>query len=81
MREIHRMDVRDRVDMDPVFRGLVDLLAEWLMRNPDFTPTELREAAMFAASQVEYLTISRRPFVMNMDNFGNIKSVQEPEAS
>lgn len=65
---LNRMDVRDRFENDPAFKGLVDMLTAWLLHNPNYTPTELREAAMFAATKVEMMTI--REF--KMDRFGNL---------
>lgn len=53
MTERTRMDVYERFDRDPAFRGLVDFLTAWIMQNPTFTPTELREAAMVAATRAE----------------------------
>ncbi len=55
----HRMSVIDRCQTDPQFKALVDMLTAWLLEHSDFTPTELREAAMCAAEQVEYLTVRR----------------------
>lgn len=43
---------RDRYQRDPLFARLVDMLAFHLERC-DFTPTEVREAAMLAAVIVE----------------------------
>ncbi len=31
----------------------MELLTSWIMQNPTFTPTELREAAMVAATRAE----------------------------
>lgn len=55
----NRMSVVDRFQNDPQFKALVDLLTAWLLEHQDFTPTELREAAMCAAERVEYMTIRR----------------------
>ena len=55
----HRMSTIDRCQQDPMFKALVDMLTAWLMEHPDYTPTELREAAMCAAETVEYLTVRR----------------------
>ena len=52
---MNRMDVVDRVQRDPAFRALVQMLTAYLIDHPDFTPTELREAAMMAASDVEWM--------------------------
>ena len=57
---MNRMDVIDRFQNDPAFKSLVDLLTAWLLAHPDFTPTELREAAMMAASDVEWMVNKQR---------------------
>ena len=54
------VDVRYRNDAE--FRQLVDLLQSFLIRS-QFTPSELREACMFAACLYEYTHV--RPFVMD----------------
>lgn len=56
----NRMDVLDRAERDPAFKGLVHLLTAWLLDHPDYTPTELREAAMMAASDVEWMVNRQR---------------------
>jgi hypothetical protein len=62
------MDVVDRAERDPAFKALVDLLTAWLMDHPDYTPTELREAAMMAASDVEWMVNrQRRRYVFAKD--------------
>jgi hypothetical protein len=50
------MEPRDRYQHDPVFRQLVDLFQHYLEENAcrQFTPTELREAVMLAATMYEY---------------------------
>ncbi len=64
----NRMDVVDRAERDPAFKALVDLLTAWLMNNPDYTPSELREAAMMAASDVEWMVNrQRRKYVFTKD--------------
>ncbi len=57
-----RMDVMDRLENDPAFKGLVDMLTAWLLQHADFTPTELREAAMLAAHRVDWMTMHKRRF-------------------
>ena len=56
----NRMDVWDRAERDPQFRALVGMLTAWMMQNTEVTPTELREAAMCAASNVELYTMKRQ---------------------
>lgn len=54
-----RMGVQDRFENDPQFGALVNMLTAWLMAHPDYTPTELREAAMSAAMRAEMMTLDR----------------------
>ena len=56
----NRMDVWDRAERDPQFKALVDMLTAWMMQNTEVTPTELREAVMCAASNVELYTMKRQ---------------------
>ena len=56
----NRLDVIDRTQRDPAFKALVQLLTAWLIDHPDYTPTELREAAMMAASDVEWMVNRQR---------------------
>jgi hypothetical protein len=56
------MPVDERYRNDPVFASLVDLLQSELERAT-FTPSELREAVMFAAMLFEYRHV--RPFVLS----------------
>ena len=56
----NRMDVVDRAERDPAFKALVQMLTAWLIDHPDYTPTELREAAMMAASDVEWMVNRQR---------------------
>lgn len=63
---MHRMDVLDRFENDPAFRALVELMTSWLMQHSEFTPTELREAAMVAAHRVDLLT-TRRAYTFDMN--------------
>lgn len=62
----NRMDVLERFDRDPAFRALVDMLTAWLLQHRDFTPSEMREAAMCAASRVEMMTV-RRVYTFDKD--------------
>jgi hypothetical protein len=41
-----------RYQRDPKFHALVDAIAQWIIAA-EFTPTEVREAAMLAAIKVE----------------------------
>ena len=64
----NRMDVVDRAERDPAFKALVNLLTAWLMDHPDYTPSELREAAMMAASDVKWMANrQRRKYVFTQD--------------
>ena len=66
--ERNRMDVRDRFENDPQFHALVEMITAWLLAHPDFTPTELREAAMLAAARVDMMTMKEFRF----DRLGNL---------
>lgn len=70
----NRMSVHERFDNDPLFHSLVDVLTAFLMEHPDYTPTELREAAMVAACRVEALTLRE----YRMDAMGNLYPKREP---
>jgi hypothetical protein len=54
----NRLTPADRYQRDPVFRSIVDVL-EQLLHKGDYTPTELREAAILAATIHENHTIRR----------------------
>lgn len=51
-----RLSSHDRYLNDPIFRRIVDLLYVSIT-DYDYTPTELREAAMMAAEKYEYLHV------------------------
>lgn len=53
-------NVRQRYESDPAFRTLVDTLYMCIERA-EFTPTEIREAAMLA--QIHYESVHIRPHV------------------
>ena len=44
------MDAREKYLNDPVFHTLVDTIYNWIRENHT-TPTELREAVMFASTK------------------------------
>lgn len=52
----NRLPAAYRYDRDPAFRELVDALEDQIMMG-DYTPTELREAAILAATHYEQRTI------------------------
>lgn len=54
--DLNRLTPEERYQRDPMFHTLVDTLQSWIMRA-DYTPTEIREAAMLACIIVEM----RRP--------------------
>lgn len=58
------MTPKERYEHDPVFHQLVDLLRHYLEENAcrQYTPTELREAVILAASMYDFLHI--RPMIM-----------------
>jgi len=53
---ITRLESEDRYKRDPLYARLVDTFQVLLEDTPDITPTELREAVMFAAMLVEMRT-------------------------
>jgi len=59
------MTCKERYQNDPVFQRLVDLMQYYLEENDcrQYTPTELREAVMLAATMYEYRHI--RPIVID----------------
>jgi hypothetical protein len=59
------MNIDERYKRDPIFKNLVDLFGHYLEENScrQFTPTELREAVMLAATMYEYRHI--RPIVID----------------
>lgn len=74
----NRMDVADRFERDPVFKAVVDMLTAFLMDHPDMTPTELREAAMCAATRVEVVTLRDFYFAPDGTLIGKRSIVREP---
>lgn len=54
--------IRERYQNDPAFRMLVNYLEEFIHKG-QYTPTELREAAILA--HIRYSEYSRVPIVMN----------------
>lgn len=62
---------QEKYNNDPKYRMLVDTM-ENLIHQAEFTPSEVREAAMFACIQYE----SRqpvRPIMLRPDRFGSIQ--------
>lgn len=59
------MSVRDRYQNDPKFHALVDMMHAAIDRA-DFTPTEIREAAMLA--QIIYEERHIRPIVFTRND-------------
>jgi hypothetical protein len=69
-------DPKDRYLSDPVFHALVDLIYSFLEKDGArlYTPTELREACMLAASMYEALhirPIMTRPLDKIAENLTN----------
>ena len=62
------MPADERYLRDPAFHQLVDLIEQWVATQ-QYTPTEVREAAMLAALHYEYRTI--RPRFMHRDAIGD----------
>jgi hypothetical protein len=57
--EANRLPPAERYQRDPAFRVLVDQLM-YQIRECNYTPTELREAVIFAAIEVENTTLRKR---------------------
>jgi len=55
--ELNRLRPEARYVRDPLFKSLVDSLYN-LIRAGDMTPTEVREAALFAATRYETLHVT-----------------------
>lgn len=55
--------IEDRYRTDAEFHSLVDVLRAWLSVHPNYTPTELREAALLAATLHEFEHV--RPIVLD----------------
>jgi len=53
---VNRQSAEERYRNDPSFRALVVTIEAWYERL-QFTPSEMREAAMYAACRVEQRTI------------------------
>lgn len=52
------IDARERYMSDPQFKALVDMMVGYMM-NCDFTPSEMRLAAIMASIQYEYYRVDR----------------------
>jgi len=59
------MTVRERYENDPVFHACVDQMQS-VLESAQFTPTEMREAAMLA--QILYEERHVRPIVFTRDD-------------
>ena len=57
-----RLQVHDRYMNDPVFRSLVDMMEVFLTEHSEVTPSELREAVILAATNIEMRTL-RQPLI------------------
>lgn len=55
----HRPSARERYQTDPQFHQLIDMMTAAIERC-DFTPSEMREAALLASIQYEELHIRTR---------------------
>jgi hypothetical protein len=61
-----RRSVLERYETDSNFRLLVDMLINEIMRGR-YTPSELREAVILAATQSEFMTVRNQ--IICRDNF------------
>lgn len=62
------LKVEERYQYDPSFRNLVDTIYTFILQG-NFTPTEIREAAMLA--QIKFEDSRIRP--INLDDINNIR--------
>lgn len=60
--------------MDPQFKALVDLMTSHMMRL-DYTPSEMREAAMLAS--VKYYEMRPQGLVVNSDQLHELMTKME----
>ena len=63
------MTAKERYREDPVFHAIVDMLRQELRRS-EFTPTELREAVILAATIHESETV--RPIALTRGEFRSL---------
>ena len=66
MRGSAAMKIRERYENDARFHALVDVMRNHI-EQAQFTPTEIREAAMLAQIIYEETHV-RRPFIFNRDD-------------
>lgn len=59
------MDIWERQLSDPAFKLLVDRMTAIVMAG-EYTPSDLRMAAMAAAITVEHIRVRRAPFIIEM---------------
>jgi len=62
---LSRTTIRDRYHQDAAFQHLVDMM-RYVIDRGEFTPTEIREAAMLA--QIMYEELNPRPVVFTKDD-------------
>ena len=60
------MDVSERYQRDPLFHAMVNLLRGELAKG-EFTPTELREAVILAATMHDAENV--RPIMLTLDQY------------
>lgn len=68
------MYLDERYKNDAQFKRLVDSLF-FLIKQADFTPTEIRGAAMLA--QIRYEQINPRPFMPSLEQTESIESFRK----
>jgi len=61
-----RDTVHNRYQYDPHFRSLVDQLM-YSLENASYTPSELREALILAATEIEFRTV--RTQILDLNNY------------
>ena len=76
----YKSSAAEKYVTDPSFHALVDVFTGVLWRG-EYTASEIREAAIFAAMKVENVRI--RPLIFDPNNYaieqGVLKSIKEPK--
>jgi hypothetical protein len=71
-----RVAAADRYESDPAFAAIVDVIYMHICEGT-FTPTELREAVILAATKYEML--HARPMILGGDNLHSVLPARKKE--
>lgn len=69
-------DCHDRYMSDPVFHALVSQFSAILEREPGITPSDIREAALYAS--VRYEATHIRPMVIQRGDYFAYEPIRRP---